>query len=352
MKIVFIILVFILGHISSFSQSKAEQERFFRDLVKNGKDEEKKVTFTPNISLDYRQEDGFGGEVSYSISTPRTLFNSQIYISTKLSMRCAIDGYHYSRGRNSRLEYSIIGYKDNRYYWGIGYDNGLIDSKSLYTELGVKANIGYKFYVTKNLNITPVINYEFFKTRNLFTDDASNHIHIGLDAKYDSRDNKTDPNRGVLLSFLQKVYPAFLFKQQAFFQTSIIADVFIPVWKKGIIAIDLFYESNYGESPWYLWTPIGGNSRMRGYYYGRYRDKNSLIAQIELRQNIYKSHGIAAWCGAGYIFPSIQEFSIKDILPNFGIGYRYKTSAGLIRIDVGIGKGGEWGIITGINHAF
>ena len=40
---------------------------------------------------------------------------------------------------------------------------------------------------------------------------------------------------------------------------------------------------------------------MRGYYEGRYRDKHSLEATVELRQHVWKRNGIVVWAGAGTV---------------------------------------------------
>jgi hypothetical protein len=91
---------------------------------------------------------------------------------------------------------------------------------------------------------------------------------------------------------------------------------------------------------------------MRGYYYGRYRDKNTLSAQLEWRQNIYKWHGMVLWGGAANIFPSYREIDLKKTLPNYGIGYRLEMGSLLFKLDAGLGQKGEWSIIAGFNHAF
>ena len=76
---------------------------------------------------------------------------------------------------------------------------------------------------------------------------------------------------------------------------------------------------------------------MRGYYEGRYRDKHSLEATVELRQHVWKRNGIVVWVGAGTIFPKFSALRSKQILPNAGVGYRLGTpeakKAGLSGID-------------------
>lgn len=97
---------------------------------------------------------------------------------------------------------------------------------------------------------------------------------------------------------------------------------------------------------------IGGSYTMRGYYEGRYRDKNAVDATLELRQHIWRRNSAVVWVGAGTVFPSFRDLRSREILPNFGVGYRWEFKKNVnVRLDVGFGKG-ESGIIFNINEAF
>lgn len=97
---------------------------------------------------------------------------------------------------------------------------------------------------------------------------------------------------------------------------------------------------------------IGGSYTMRGYYEGRYRDKNAIDVTMELRQHIWHRNSAVIWMGAANVFPKLGDLQARKILPNFGIGYRWEFKKNVnIRLDFGFGKG-ETGIIFNINEAF
>lgn len=88
-------------------------------------------------------------------------------------------------------------------------------------------------------------------------------------------------------------------------------------------------------------------------YEGRYRDKHSLEATVELRQHVWKRNGIVVWVGAGTIFPKFSALRSKQILPNAGVGYRWEFKKNVnVRLDYGFGKSGQSGFLFNINEAF
>ena len=78
-----------------------------------------------------------------------------------------------------------------------------------------------------------------------------------------------------------------------FSRTELQVDAYHQVWKGGVMAYDLYGVFNYGNTPWTMLALMGGSTRMRGYYEGRYRDKQMIEIQAELRQKIYGRSGIA-----------------------------------------------------------
>ncbi len=55
---------------------------------------------------------------------------------------------------------------------------------------------------------------------------------------------------------------------------------------------------------------LGSNHRMRGYYEGRYRDKNAISGQLEYRHKLSWRHGVVG-CGRGHhgdnVFCTIRD---------------------------------------------
>ena len=78
---------------------------------------------------------------------------------------------------------------------------------------------------------------------------------------------------------------------------------------------------------------------MRGYYEGRFRDRNYIAGQTEIRYRINNSFGLVAFVGAGEVFHT--GFSFAQLKPNYGGGVRYffDIEKGLaIRLDYGVGQ--------------
>ena len=86
---------------------------------------------------------------------------------------------------------------------------------------------------------------------------------------------------------------------------------------------------------------VGSSIRIRGYYEGRYRDKNVIDAQLELRQHIWHRNGIVLWVGAAEVFPRYKDLRFSQILPNAGLGYRWQFKKGVnVRLDYGFSRNG------------
>jgi len=79
---------------------------------------------------------------------------------------------------------------------------------------------------------------------------------------------------------------------------------------------------------------------MRGYYGGRYRDKNLLAAQAELRYRYSSRFGATLFGGTGTVW-GVDDFSTDSFKPNYGAGLRYffDPEKGIsVRLDYGIGE--------------
>ena len=109
---------------------------------------------------------------------------------------------------------------------------------------------------------------------------------------------------------------------------------------------------NYGDVPWTMMAQVGVLGRMRGYYEGRYRDRNIMEGQLELRQHIKGRNGIAVWVGLANVFPNFGHIYYDEMLPNYGIGYRWEFKKRVnIRFDLGFTKDSP-NFTFNINEAF
>lgn len=259
-----------------------------------------------------------------------------------------------------RFNYNTYFYSFPSYFWGTGYEMGRNDdNKSKYSRFQAQVKADFMFHLGSNFFAGPLLQLDYVDAHKIDRPELWNgerkssfNSSVGVAVQYDSRDYLTDAHRGYYLRVEQRFSPAFMGNKMAFSTTMLQTSYYYPVWKGGVLAAQLRGNINYGDVPWGLMAVLGGSYSMRGYYEGRYRDKCSVDTQVELRQKIWKRNGIAIWAGAGEIFPKFSEFRMKNILPNYGVGYRWEFKSRMnIRLDLGFGKG-QTGFIFNINEAF
>lgn len=290
---------------------------------------------------------------------PQSAISVTAGISTKLFVFGAVTGLHYSPGGNFLIDYTLKYRYLPRYFWGLGYENGDDNgNKSSFKEqsLGFRTELLYRS--VNGIRAGGIVGYDYFLSGDFSSPElignlplSNSAISLGGRFEYDTRDNISSPEHGMYID-LEQLFFIGLSNNAPYYRTKITADFYFPLWEGGVAAIDLFGEFNYGDSPWMMWAQMGGEERMRGYYHGKYRDRNLISAQLELRQHIYKGHGAALWTGAGNIFHDFTQFNIANTLPTLGLGYRFTFFGLILRADVGFGKAGQISFFAGVNQAF
>lgn len=165
---------------------------------------------------------------------------------------------------------------------------------------------------------------------------------LGLFLQYDTRDITFNASKGIFVKAEAKIYPEFLGNtKRTFGRFAVTFNAYKRLWKGCTFAYDIFADFTVGTPSWHMYAKLGGTDRMRGYYEGRYRDKRLVETQIELRQKIYRRHGIVGWIGVGQVWGT-QKFEWSNTLYSFGCGYRFEFKKGMnIRLDYGWGVYGN-----------
>jgi len=129
--------------------------------------------------------------------------------------------------------------------------------------------------------------------------------------------------------------------------------------KAMVLGLDIQEQSlTGGQSPFYLLPALGSDEMMRGYYNGRYRDRNLIAGQTELRYRLNDRIGLVGFLGTGEVFHN--NFTFPQLKPNYGGGLRYffDVEKGLsVRLDYGVGEKPagevrESGFYIGLGQAF
>lgn len=272
-----------------------------------------------------------------------------------------VRGNHIAPKGRYRIDYHLYFYSFPADFWGIGYEMGDNDAnKSDMKRWQAQAEVSFLFRVADNFYIGPMASYDYVIGKHIERpellqgmDQHTWNVGAGVSLVYDNRDNLTNPHRGIYLNINQMFRPGFMENDYAFSTTAFRFDAYQRLGKGTVLAEDIRANLNFGNPSWGMMAELGGTHSMRGYYEGRYRDKHSLEATVELRQHVWKRNGIVVWVGAGTIFPKFSALRSKQILPNAGVGYRWEFKKNVnVRLDYGFGKSGQSGFLFNINEAF
>lgn len=272
-----------------------------------------------------------------------------------------VRGNHIAPKGRYRIDYHLYFYSFPADFWGIGYEMGDNDAnKSDMKRWQAQAEVSFLFRIADNFYIGPMASYDYVIGKHIERpellqgmDQHTWNVGAGVSLVYDNRDNLTNPHRGIYLNINQMFRPRFMGNDYAFSTTAFRFDAYQRLGKGTVLAEDIGANLNFGNPSWGMMAELGGTHSMRGYYEGRYRDKHSLEATVELRQHVWKRNGIVVWVGAGTIFPKFSALRSKQILPNAGVGYRWEFKKNVnVRLDYGFGKSGQSGFLFNINEAF
>ena len=272
--------------------------------------------------------------------------------------RVQLSGVNYFGTGKDKFIYDIGGGSLPVRFWGLGYDAANNNPRTDYIQRDITSKLRYMHRFARSFWLGGKGDSFDANGENYLLDGgqlvkSAYTTGISLNAVYDTRNNAHSTTKGFYISLLGEVLPKALGNyNKTLFHIVAQADYFQPLWRGGVMAVDLYGDLWSSATPWFYWPSVGGASRMRGYYYGRYTDRKMLTAQLELRQTIYGPIGVCAWGGAGSIFDSHKNFDASKILPNYGIGLRLATAGHTaLRIDYGFGRNSH-GLIINVNEAF
>jgi len=121
-----------------------------------------------------------------------------------------------------------------------------------------------------------------------------------------------------------------------------------------VLAFQENIQSSSGPVPYQWLSIMGGPWVMRGYILGRFRDKNSMVFQMEYRMPLVWKLGIVGFFGCGNVAQRMSQFRLDEfkLAGGFGIRYRLlKRFSTNVRLDFGFARG-SFGVYAMINESF
>lgn len=85
---------------------------------------------------------------------------------------------------------------------------------------------------------------------------------------------------------------------------------------------------------------VGGSDTLRGYDFGEFVGTSMFVVNTEFRFPIIDSIEGAVFADFGHAFQPGESINLRDLKAGYGVGVRFDTPLGIMRIDYGIGDDG------------
>lgn len=178
---------------------------------------------------------------------------------------------------------------------------------------------------------------------------------MGLVLTWESRNNIFYPSSGSFYQLTTTLFSHAWGSDYNFKRLVIDGRRYFSPWSSHVLALQGYLSLQSGVPPFDKLSKLGGESIMRGYYQGRYRDKNMFILQMEYRVvPVFWRLGLVGFAGIGDVADRMDHFDFGHFKYSYGLGVRFlfKRDEKLnLRIDFAFGKKSSGFYIT-LGEAF
>ena len=249
-------------------------------------------------------------------------------------------------------------YRLNRYSASAGIEKKLSNL--------LKAELYYEFSLVDTFDVRPDVVLTKEDTGTL----AISALKPGI--VYDTRDNPFDPKKGILSGISLKAASPLLLSETNFLKLLFQGNSYHQMDKRFVLALSFrgglaWGYHGTGELPIVERFFLGGRTTVRGYKQDTLGPKGSdgnptggnafLCGNIELRSYLGKGIGIVTFLDGGNVWQKVEDMKLDDMKYTTGLGLRYNTPVGPLRVDYGHKLQREKGESAGelhfaIGHAF
>ncbi len=226
-------------------------------------------------------------------------------------------------------------------YYGIGMGTpaepqATVEELSLLIRERVLYRILDSFYIGPELALDWITNVRFNYAEGVVPDlpngaAGSLNIGAGIGLVFDNRHNVLNVRDGLFSELALLHYNNLWASDFEFTVVESDTRYFIPVNERDTLALHLVGRFTFGDIPFNELSTLGGESLMRGYYLGRFRDRHFLGAQVEYRflplpfftDPFWRRFGASVFLGVGTVFPGPDLPPISDFVVAGGGGLRF-----------------------------
>ncbi|WP_394841212.1 BamA/TamA family outer membrane protein [Pendulispora brunnea] len=249
-------------------------------------------------------------------------------------------------------------------FYGIGNSaSGKKDEK--YTPVTFEASLSPKLRLLEGLYVGPEVRFQYanitekdsgglLQSGAVRGADGGNIVQLGVSGFYDARDNTIYPRRGHIVRVNARTALTGLGSDFSYRSLTVDARKYFPMpWKNHVLAVQALFEMRDGEPPFYDLGLLGGDATMRGYFQGKFRDRNYVTAQAEYRMPLFWRLGAVAFVSAGQVARTIDDVRPSDIKVGAGGGLRLAPIKDVpVNIRLDIAYGDEPNFYVNVGEAF
>ena len=370
------------------AQVNVKSTKSFGQLGKDGN-----LSLLPIPIIFYQAETGFGyglggllsGRFSSDTLTRSSNARLQYWTTTKGQSLIQLVHSVYTPGEKFYLNGEISAYDILLYYYGIGPKTTSANESETKYKLFIvnqrlQKQIAPKLFFGGLYRLTDISQVDI-PARNL-NDDGTNVFltdprvtererhgtrvsGLGPVITYDTRDVLLAAFRGNLLDVSATFNGTGLGSDYRFTRYQVDARHFQPVFsEKTILAVQFLGQFHTGDVPFRELGGLGANlggtlynnaNLLRGIYEQRFRDRQMIMFQAELRQKLFWRIDGAVFGGVGNVSNYIDKFNLGDTKYAGGAGIRFnflQRDRVNLRLDYAGGTGSKPGILFAIGEAF
>lgn len=259
-----------------------------------------------------------------------------------------------------RLEMNVVHNKDAQFY-GIGASTNQDELAYYQVDSGtVGGRLGYEpvdhFWVgmhgfltgdsTRPSDSAPSVETEFPPSTLAGFNGEVLYADVGLWLSYDSREAGAAPERGTLARVAFDRFQGLGAAGNDFNQYSVELMQLLRLWlPRNVLLLRTawMYQQETGDDrvPFNRLTTLDINTPERGLPFGRYRDRGSLVFNVEYRYPVWKYADGSFFFDAGRVFHDLSGISFRHFAYAGGIGMRFRTNDYfLFRVEVAFGTEG------------
>jgi outer membrane protein assembly factor BamA len=252
-------------------------------------------------------------------------------------------------------------YRFNYLYSGIG-ENRVPDEK--YDTDYFRVRLLAAKQVRKSTYVGLRLNFEDYKvtatlpgveleTGKINGSNQSRTLGLGFSILKDTRDAVFYPRKGIFGEFFVVPSSKIFGANREFTKISLDIAHYNSLGPKTVFAKQLFSQFNIGDVPFNQLAYLGGQQRMRGIYEGYFRDKNAMILQTEIRQEVWKMFGVAGFGSAAFLGNENDLLRFKYPKFTYGLGLRIATKNHLnLRLDYALSPYASGSFYATVGEAF